>query len=1430
MPSVEDSAHLASDAELITSVRAGDRQAFGDLYSRHASAAAGLARQFARSSAEADDLVSEAFARVLDGLLEGKGPDTAFRAYLFTTVRNTAYDRSRKDKRLQFTDDIESHDQPVELDDPVIADLENGLVGRAFAGLPERWQTVLWHVQVEGQSPAEVGVLMGMAPNAVSSLAFRAREGLREAYLQAHLAETAAQQCRTTVDRLGAWTRGGLSKRERAQVDAHLQVCDRCPALAAELSEINTSLRGLLAPLLLGGAAAGYIATLPPIAPLVQLGTFTGGSTVVGSSTVSAVTPGSSSGAKAVAGKVFGSKAGLALAKVGPWAPGAALAGAVAVTAGVVAAIILSLSGGSAVPAVAGSQAPVPVAGSTFGGAGGGNLPGGGGTNGGGGSNGGGSNGGGTDVVTNDGGSNGGGGNGGGSNGGGSNGGGGNGGGGSGGGGTGTSGSRIAPVIPTTTGVTGNTGNTTVGGAPSSGPNAGSGPDPAVPVTASTAPGGTVNGTGPGGVIQGIPGTEVIGTDLPGAGNGGTDGSTTNGLGTDGLPPGTTGGPGIGGQPSNPLSTPAGTPDSTDGSTTPSTVGDGATSTTAESTTSGLTSATGTTSSGTVPVVPTTSTTASTPSTPTTSTTTTATTPSTTSTTSTPSTPRTPSTTSTATSTSATSTSVPVTPAAPALLSVSSSAVSDAVAGSAVTVSVTIANTGGSASAAGGSVVIRVPTGLTIGAVTLGSPLRTSFAFAAAVAPRCTQQGSEVTCSLTPIAPLASLVLSVPLDVAPDAADGNIEILLNGAESGTIALVVQSGYAGVQLSSAADLPLAPAAVNRVALVAIPKPDVRNPGAITLASTDFAVVGVSGDGGACTVAAGTVSCLAAAAQAGVTLDVAVKASATDPPVLTATDQRGRAATATTDLTVDRTGIGGYRSVRIGNPGHLLRAGSIDILTLTATTLNAGVVNAGPITVPVQLSPGVRIAARPGSALPAGCLPDADTITCTPADGPSTEFSLPVQVSAAATGAQQLADAVLPAGTAHLGDGTDPLIVDPARSGYDRITLAATSPLAAGTMGTLALGAVVGDGVTEPGPVRIPRQLAPGLLVTAATGCDRDGEEFRCPPGDGAGPAPTLTVAVLPLASSDTVLAPAGLDGNRQQGIAGSLPVVPRAPGQRIELTGPFGGTSVGAPILRCEKTEVDTRNGCPGGLTTVPASSATLTVPAGATVVSAELTWAATAPAAIPVSTLDTVDVAIDGSDRGTVHGVRPAGVSADVTGGNPVTSGQLFQRVATADAQQLLAAGASPGTHTVTISNLAARTTAGRTSAMGAWSLTVLWSTSSTADVGVLTDNRGLFSRSTRAGAVTEIEPAGRTVTAIYQTIWAADPWGIKTLAIGDTAVANRVNGRHGLRLDGFDLLHPSLPESGLAGSITFVNRLTPPAALHPDGLWIGPTLVITVP
>jgi RNA polymerase sigma factor (sigma-70 family) len=262
-----------SDAELISEVRGGAEasRAFGVLYARHQVAARGLARQLARSSSDADDLVAGAFTRMLEVLSEGGGPSEAFRAYLLTSVRHQAYDRTRSERRLQVTENIgdvtgiDPAATVVPFQDSALAGLERSLAARAFATLPERWQAVLWHLEIEGDAAADIAPLFGLTANAVSALGYRAREGLRQAYLQEHLASGSGRwdrRHRDTGERLGAYTRGGLSRRDATRVEEHLAECEECRALAGELREVNSGiLRSAVAPLVIGAGLIGYLAT-----------------------------------------------------------------------------------------------------------------------------------------------------------------------------------------------------------------------------------------------------------------------------------------------------------------------------------------------------------------------------------------------------------------------------------------------------------------------------------------------------------------------------------------------------------------------------------------------------------------------------------------------------------------------------------------------------------------------------------------------------------------------------------------------------------------------------------------------------------------------------------------------------------------------------------------------------------------------------------------------------------------------------------------------------------------------------------------------------------------------------------------------------------------------------------------------------------------
>lgn len=248
-----------SDPELISRVRDGDVDAYGTLFVRHVDAATRLARMLA-GPGDVDDLVSDAFMKVLNVLLGGGGPDVAFRAYLLTALRRLHVDRFRSTQRLTPVDDLTPYDSGVPFTDTAVAGFEGGAAARAFASLPERWQMVLWHLEVENQKPADIAPLLGMSANSVSALAYRAREGLRQAFLTMHAGDLADEHCRETHDLLGGYVRGALSKRDAAKVNDHLVRCRRCTAVYLELADVNSSLAAVLGPAVLGTAAAAYVA------------------------------------------------------------------------------------------------------------------------------------------------------------------------------------------------------------------------------------------------------------------------------------------------------------------------------------------------------------------------------------------------------------------------------------------------------------------------------------------------------------------------------------------------------------------------------------------------------------------------------------------------------------------------------------------------------------------------------------------------------------------------------------------------------------------------------------------------------------------------------------------------------------------------------------------------------------------------------------------------------------------------------------------------------------------------------------------------------------------------------------------------------------------------------------------------------------------
>ncbi|MFE2018123.1 sigma-70 family RNA polymerase sigma factor [Streptomyces sp. NPDC059499] len=269
------SAELApSDAQLILGMRTGDDRAYEELFLRHSGAVRRYARTCCRDAHTADDLTAEVFARTLQAVRGGKGPEEAVRAYLMTAVRHVAAAWTKSAKREHLVEDFAvfaaQATRSSELSDADTLDLgadvmamheaDRSMAMQAFRSLPERWQAVLWHTTVEEESPSEIAPLFGLSANATAVLAVRAREGLKQAYLQAHVSETLTSggDCAQYADRLGAHARGGLRTRAERGLRKHLDECAKCRVAAGELAHVNAGIPALLPVAVIGWFAAGY--------------------------------------------------------------------------------------------------------------------------------------------------------------------------------------------------------------------------------------------------------------------------------------------------------------------------------------------------------------------------------------------------------------------------------------------------------------------------------------------------------------------------------------------------------------------------------------------------------------------------------------------------------------------------------------------------------------------------------------------------------------------------------------------------------------------------------------------------------------------------------------------------------------------------------------------------------------------------------------------------------------------------------------------------------------------------------------------------------------------------------------------------------------------------------------------------------------------
>jgi RNA polymerase sigma-70 factor (ECF subfamily) len=165
---------LADDRELWKRISQGDADSFDAFYRENAPRLQVFLRQVTGNPQAAEDIVQETFTQIWtrpNGFQPERG---TVRAYLYGIARKRAADWRRKQR----------HSEPTTGDQLSSSQTETvSIVSDAFRRLAEEQRALLWLREVEGQSYAELAMILEIPVGTVRSRLFAAREALRRIWL-----------------------------------------------------------------------------------------------------------------------------------------------------------------------------------------------------------------------------------------------------------------------------------------------------------------------------------------------------------------------------------------------------------------------------------------------------------------------------------------------------------------------------------------------------------------------------------------------------------------------------------------------------------------------------------------------------------------------------------------------------------------------------------------------------------------------------------------------------------------------------------------------------------------------------------------------------------------------------------------------------------------------------------------------------------------------------------------------------------------------------------------------------------------------------------------------------------------------------------------------------------------------------------------------
>ena len=235
----------AAEARLLSAAQGGNAAALTQLLERAAGPAHRFSMGFCRDPHDAEDLVQEVLAALLQSLKSFRG-ESSLTTWTYIVAKR-ACGRMRK-RRARHT---RLEDLPTETQ--LVADTSReperkfarrrlgGALERAIASLPMAQRQVLVLRDVEGLPAVEVGRVLGLGERAVKSRLHRARLALRELlapFVAGHDAPAPGKGCPDTARLLSRYVEGELSPDFCARLESQVSACPGCAGACDSLREV----------------------------------------------------------------------------------------------------------------------------------------------------------------------------------------------------------------------------------------------------------------------------------------------------------------------------------------------------------------------------------------------------------------------------------------------------------------------------------------------------------------------------------------------------------------------------------------------------------------------------------------------------------------------------------------------------------------------------------------------------------------------------------------------------------------------------------------------------------------------------------------------------------------------------------------------------------------------------------------------------------------------------------------------------------------------------------------------------------------------------------------------------------------------------------------------------------------------------------------